>query len=443
MNPAPRRPQVIKRRAVLAILLFVLLFEGAYLAQLKNTLGNFTDPHSEADSIRSAEAYIRDGLSSHHGLPRILYGHRFPKDGTVKDHVGEDGLVPEEFRQGFPPEQADPNQWVYTHYPPGPNLLLGALATITGLENLQVLRVVPVVIAVLSLMVLINVMCSMWGVKPAAVVGGAIAVLPTVLLMMPGLHYESYALSLVWLQLAVLILIFWGDGRMRAKHCLMLLGLGFAQGWLSFDFFFIVSLLALPMYFLRTELLDGEGSHGVSRFTIGCSIILPAAGFALAHALHLLQVAAELGSMGAAIAELGRTGIERSALDQNYFGQLRGALYRHARLALWFKDPIFGPFLVLVLIVTIPILSGSKSWVRRFVPMVGRRLDPYFVPSKNGFLKTFFFALVVSTAWVVVMPQHSVGNAHLTVRHAFVLYFVCASLIALRFRWQPTPGHAG
>jgi hypothetical protein len=85
--PGPGFGPVAARNVFVALWTVLVGFQGLYLCHLSDNLGYLSDPHAEADTMRAAEAYLADGLSAHQGLARILYGRRFPHDGTVKDHV--------------------------------------------------------------------------------------------------------------------------------------------------------------------------------------------------------------------------------------------------------------------------------------------------------------------------------------------------------------------
>ena len=55
---------------------------------------------------------------------------------------------------------------------------------------------------------------------------------------------------------------------------------------------------------------------------------------------------------------------------------------------------------------------------------------------------TLIAALFVSVVWLLVMPAHSVGNHHITVRHFFVFYFFLV-LILVRSLRVSCPGQSG
>ncbi len=397
--------EVAARRLLWTIFFLFALVQVWRLHSLGNDLG--TDVHSESDALRSADAYAREGLWSHHGLPRILHGALFPKVGTVLDHTDASGLVPEKFRKGFPAGLAHRDAWVYTHYPPGPNLLCGLWAKICGLERLWVLRLFPLVFGLGAVAFFFWALARAFDPARALVLAGACAVLPMFGAYLIGLHYQGYSLALLLVQLALLLRIFRGRNRCGAGLGAAFFTLGFLQGWLSFDQFFVVSLLAVPFWCLRRE----EGDAPSFKLLLWL-VALPSAGFILAHGLHFLQVAAELGGLRAALGEFHATAAERAGTTGGEFTRYHQFLGR--AVYLYFRDTVkptnahFGPLILL-----------AAGWVTVLAAR-GRKL-PW---------RALTAALVISVLWMLFMPQHAVSNLHVSIRHLFVFYFFLLLVVA-------------
>jgi hypothetical protein len=153
--PAPTMLPLLWRaelawRLLIGLFSLLVVVQLSYLCWIGNGLGPYLNPHDEADAVRAAEAYVRDGLTSHHGLPRIAFGNRFPGTGSVVFVLDQNGLIAPQYRQGFPANQAERNNWAYTHYPPGPSWMCAVLARWFGLSNLWVLRLFPCVLGLLA-----------------------------------------------------------------------------------------------------------------------------------------------------------------------------------------------------------------------------------------------------------------------------------------------------
>src|ERR1039458_5734750 len=92
-------PEKIARRVLIWTFALLVLVQIAYLGWIGNGLSQFTDSFSEANVIRAVDAYLHDGITSHHGLARSIYGNKFPGVGFVISRIDARGQVPAEFRQ--------------------------------------------------------------------------------------------------------------------------------------------------------------------------------------------------------------------------------------------------------------------------------------------------------------------------------------------------------
>ena len=132
----------------------------------------------------------------------------------------------------------------------------------------------------------------------------AIAIVPMTSNMMHGLHCQSYAFSLLLIQSGLLLSIFRKKIKLKALHLSILFIIGFLQGWLSFDYFFIVSLSALPFALLYSPLDKREDKKQLL-----FAVLASAIGFGFAHFLHFIQVAIYYqGSLTAAYNDIFRVG---------------------------------------------------------------------------------------------------------------------------------------
>lgn len=406
------------RRLFFIGLLFMTLTQIAFLAKTGNGLSNFNN-FDEADGIRSGEAFAKDGLTSHHGLARLLYGNRFPGNGAVIDHLEPDGKVKAEFLIGYPERLWDKNQWVYLHYPPGAPLMSGVYATIFGPERVMLWRLVPMTLGFLAMIIFYCALVHAFGADRGALIAFACILLPMTHTYLSGLSYLTYVYVLTLLQLSVLIRWLWGGGR-KGWHLPALFILGFIQGWFSFDLFFVVSFSIIPLWLMRRaenpvvpvrELLLGIG--------------FPFVAFGFAHFLHLLQVAAELDSLQAAIAELTRTAGNRSGTDVSYIKTLIKALYLYVREFMRLYNQHSGPFL-LVAVALGGITAAFRNTRLELVPVW--RKNPVVIslswPGSKPLWPALVSAFIICLMWVIAMPYGNIGNFHIYPRIFFFFYFV-------------------
>ena len=433
--PADKSSPSWARRFFVLLWIFLLAFEGGYLWHLGNGLNYRADPHAEADTLRAADGYVAEGLDANHLLPRLLYGHRFANVGTVKDHVDSQGLVVSDFRQDFPAKMADPDKWVTTHCPPAADLANGVMARTFGVDPIWRLRLFPTAIGLLALAFFFRTIVRAWGIECGALIALAVVVLPMVLLWLPSLHFQGYAFALLLVQTSVLIRQFWLRDRQGFLFLPTLFLLGLIQGLLSWDHLFLVSLLTLPWWLLRRA--DGANPQFSWLFW---SVAAPAAGFAFAHIAHFWMAANELHGWQAAFGEFRRTAAERGGVSERGTALVRyvlKSLYLYIRWCFKPNNLNFGPFFALLLAVAIPTAVFSTTEISFSLCAANRRWHISLIwPGARSPLVPLAGALFVGTVWLLAMPQHTVGNSHVTVHHLAVFYICMAVIVArsLKFR---------
>jgi hypothetical protein len=437
----PLMPEKIARRMLIWTFVFLVLVQIAYLGWIGNGLSQFTDSFSEANVIRAVDAYLHDGITSHHGLARSIYGSKFPGVGFVISRIDARGQVPAEFRQGFPASAAAPDEWVYTHYPPGPEFVCWFLVSLFGNEHLWVLRLFPLCLCLLATAVFFKTLARAFGTDRAALVAIACVLLPMFNTYMPGLHLEGYSWAFFLLQMSLLMRTYWLCVAVPRWCWAAFFLLGFLQGWLSFDQFFVIGLVAWPLWLLRRS----EGAT-LSRTHLALPVFLAFAGFGLAHSLHFLQVAGELGGLSAALAEFRNTAVERvnqagavvpQMLQRHMFAFLQAdsarvsylrslilGLYQYVRDFLRPQAAQFFPLFPLAVVLGVLVALFRRIEVNLPCSDKSRPLKLSLSwPNNRRVSWTLFTALFISVVWLLVMPAHSVGNHHITVRHFFVFYF--------------------
>jgi hypothetical protein len=257
--------------------------------------------------------------------------------------------------------------------------------------------------------------------------------------MMLGLHYQGYALALLSIQLGGLLFLY-GRGRPLAARDLVLAGgLGFVQGWLSFDYFFLVALAAVPIAVLFSDLRERR-----SRSRLLALVGVSAGGFAFAHALHFLQVVAYYGDFTPALDDLLSVARERAdpsrsapepppawASDPWMISSI--FLFVLGKRATYFGFSI--GYALLAAISGLALLQGS----RLPLPGTGRRLC---VGASTRPAWAIVAGVIVSCAWISVMSGHAHTHPHFIPRHLFLAWLVLllALLSSLRLEGGPARG---
>ncbi len=432
-------PEPIRGRA--HAFLFVLLCGAGLFWSLAGIVGagnelSNVDRYSEANALREVRNFLEHGLTRHAGLGNVVYPGLYPNDGFARE--------PEVARLSVTEEG------VYTHYPPGPEYLLYAAAKLLGPEPVWRLRLLPVALGCAALFFLGLSVRARFGDAAAWLTMGTLALTPAVSDGFAGLHYQGYATALTMVEIGLTL----RAGCPAASLAPFAL-LGFAQGWLSFDYAFLVALVPLS---LELCLPCIDAAHRPDWRTAWARAILAGAGFAAAHGLHFLQVAAYWGSFEAASRDFGgaaahraAAGVPEAALDRVFFS------LGNLKLYLYGLHPLNTGL-------SLPEAETPENWsMFRFL---GLALGPWWVaitlaamlrdairpgPDARKFRMDWYRAsltsILTSSVWILAMANHAGHHRHFLYRHLFFAFFVAVLFGAVRLarQWERAraAGHRG
>ena len=399
-----------------AFLLFCSL--GSILAAWQNRDAGDTlsaaDPYSEANLLREVHNFLEHGIGAYDGLGNVIYPGLYPTEGFA-DH-------PELMAHTVTPEG------VYTHYPPGPEYLAYVAAKLFGPSPVSRMRIVPLVFSWTAVLFFGLTLRQRFGALTGWLLMAACLTMPMFHDAETFLHAAGYAFALLLVEIALCL--------RPGRQLLPLALIGFVQGWMTFDYVFLVVLapaaiaLALP----RMNLGETLDLRLAAR-----RCLASAAGFTLAHLMHFAEVAAYFGSLPAALHDLAgaaalRAGAEQAGgilqhlrdvmlvLDYYYIDTLPAfwssaqvtATNPHPWQALRFLGITPGSWW---LVVTLALVGGSVWSARRSASAERSTLlgDWMFV-SLCGF--------VPSALWLVVMVNHAIEHHHFLYRHLFFAFFL-------------------
>jgi hypothetical protein len=377
---------------------------------LGNDLSDIADAYSEANVIKAAENYAVNGFLSNKGLAELSYGTQFDNRGGKYDKE----------------ICATPVHCVYTHYPPGAELLTGLLTKIFGVGRVLLFRAVPLSVGLFGLVFLAWALTRTIGLVRAAFVLAAFSTVPMATNMMHGLHQQGYQMSLMYVQFGLGMLVF-REGLTRRRIVAMAF-LGFIQGCVSFDWFFLTSLCTVPAWLMTPDWRTKP------RMRQAAALVLAAGGgFAFAHFLHFLQVSWYLGGLKEALADLGHAAKHRSGDDAwptlpvpGRFGVI---------LYYWFgllQEKKYLDFSFLTFVAGTLALVFPKP--RFEVPLAGKKLARVVTSSSSI---AFLSAIVVCSLWIVIMRAHAQVHGHFIPRHYCLTILVGLVLIARTLGWSP------
>jgi hypothetical protein len=373
------------------------------------------DPYSEANALREVDGFRAEGLFHNAGLGNVLFGDRYPDAGFTSS--------PEDRAASVAPDGT------YTHYPPGPEYLLYAAESVFGPHPVSRLRLLPLLLC--------------WG--PAIFLGFSVRrrfgaavgwlVMLACVSVTPfsdansSIHFLGYALALLLVETGIAI--------GRNASIFPFLALGFLQGWLSFDYVFLVVFAPLGVA-LALPAIERAEPLRLRLAVLRCT--LAGAGFVLAHCLHLLQVAAYYGSVHQAIADLHHSAQYRSGASQS--GGITAYFAKSLILVLYYvvsPTPVSFPFwhsaaefpkaahafrfLGLTLGAWFPIVTASL-WIIGKTSVPDRQLV-------RRWCRVSLIGLAVSSLWWFAMQSHATIHAHLVYRHVFFCFFLCVLFLAV------------
>jgi hypothetical protein len=412
-------------RDKLITLLFVLLCSAGALFSIWQVRGwgnalSLADPYSEANALREVRHFLEDGVTQHDGLGTVFYPGMYPTEGFAAE--------PDASRFGVSPEG------VYTHYPPGAEYLLYAEARLMGREPVSRLRSLPIAIGWAAMLYFGFAIRRRFGTTVGWIVMATCMLTPTVTDGFVGLHSQGYAFALLLLEISCAL----GCGARMAPFAL----LGFLQGWLTFDYSFLVTVTPLTIELVLPLLEPGYQR----RWPLAISrSILAGGGFAAAHVLHFLQVWAYMGSFVAALQNFARAAAFRAGADMVHgpLGYVRQALvnlrlYYYGQhpfsIALSPPDPnnipewsmfrflglSLGPWWLLI-------TAGLAAW-HRFDP--DRSIDAL----RLQWHLVCLIGMLATSLWLVVMVNHGAIHRHFLYRHLFLMFLFMVLFAACRLR---------
>ena len=418
-------PEAFRRSLILVGFVLLCSFGALSAAWQVRNWGDALSPvdaYSEANAIREVRNFLDTGITANDGLGNVLRPGLYPDQGFAGDPAGRAAyLTP---------------SGVYTHYPPGPEYLLYVAMRVLGPQPISHLRVLPLVVCWAAALYLGWSLRKRFGAPVAWLVMLACAALPMFSDADSFLHYDGYALALLLIEIAVSV----GCNGLIVPFAL----LGFVQGWLSFDYAFIVALAPGSIELALARM--GIGHVARPRLAVW-RCIAAGGGFALAHLLHLAEVAAFYGSFHTALLDLRRAAAIRSGASAGdgllqrvgmTFEVLKHYLVGEYPISTVFWRPDAGlpgnwhvfRFMGLTLgiwwlVLTSGFIIGKR--LRHAPPRAGRAID-------EDWLVVSVCSLVPCLLWYIVMLNHSIVHVHFLYRHLFLCFFLfvlfCATALA-------------
>jgi hypothetical protein len=391
-------------RFVLIIFSILVLKELIYIQTFRGKASPIADGYSEANTSRGGLFFYEKGITAFAGLPNIIYGDLLLGTGVApsdKKYYDEGGA--------------------YTHYPPGPEYMAWLGYHLVGKGNFNGLRYIPIFFSILIGLFFIRTNFELIG-------GGTKGVLFILALILPplysnfmhGLHHQQYAFLMLQLQMAMAILFITKKVN-KPLYLLAFFALGFAQGYMTFDYAFLASLFVIPFFIYLN-----------ANFSVLFLIGLPSGlGFTTAHLLHFYQVVNYYGDLKLALADFTDSAAHRS---HNAVGIGKAnPKYNPDQIGpftVW-KDYLYrvsgrGKYLAINLMNFIWIILGLK-FIKKITFKKGWSFE-FEITGRD--VMALASAAVISGLWSIVMKQHAHIHGFIARHYFFAYYFCCLILIS-------------
>lgn len=367
-----------------------------------NNVSIEADPYSEKNAISAAESYVRDGFFKNYGLPNIGYGKDFNTNRPwLSEKAGKEN--------------------VYTHYPPGPDFMAGVLRFQCGFNKIYCMRIFPIIVGIISILLSYYFMKLAFGTVKASIFIILLMLVPMTTNMMHGLHYQGYSMSLILLQFSYIFYCITYN-KLTKRNLIVVFLLSFIQGWLSFDFSFIVVFSVVPFLFLVES-----KNRLIVLFKFGGVCFI---GFTSAHLIHWLQVVMHLGWEGAIQDFLNAASHRYDYYGHTSFDAKLNPVYIFYRYIIDEvpKENYLNISIYSIILTSLVVgLFSIKAEINNFL----LNISIFWTPSKL-YSFAIITALIVSSMWILVMRYHAYCHFHFIPRHFIVVYYFVV-LYSLKF----------
>ncbi len=401
-----------KRHFIIGTVLFAVLINIIILGKIGNDLSSINyDSFAEAGAVRSALGFYHKGYLKDFGLTDQNYGGLYPDKGWLRD---------------FP----DKKEFIYTHYPPLAEWLDGLMTYAFGPGQVQLYRLLPISLCLIAMgFLMAQVYDYLQNEKRMMIFVALFFIFPINTLLMHHLHAHSYPLAGLWGMLAIAMNYYNHRSQETTtsiswKHTFGIGFLAFLEGWLTFDYFFIIAATPFLVSLLYPSNTQRKQTLLFSLASLG--------GFGGAHFLHIIQVALYYGSIAEALHDLLSSGMGRMGGNNTLYTDCNNICADilnlgpvSSRAAIVMVYMFFNPYAPVYWLLPFGFIwVGYTLFMSRgtIIPDKGLRLSlGQYQPMA---LRICIISLLVSIAWMTVMAQHGMVHVHLLSRHFFITWFI-------------------
>jgi hypothetical protein len=436
--------------SLLAVCCFMMLNIGM-IALLPTPYSPFVDPFSESFHADSGKNFVTFGLLHNAGLATIS------KEWIV-------GWWGETVIQN--PSQ---EYFVYTHYPSVSDFIAGIGGKIFGVESTRPLRIIPLMLNGVLLFIFLKHVFSLLPQRQQHYLFLLLfLIVPMGWNSMHAFSHHGYALYVSLAFIGVMLPVFQHiQTTLQGSAKRMALLFGFLTGLFTFDYFFIAlgTPLAVCLLFHSRESFTNKILKR-QWLVLGC---LAGVGFALAHAVHFMQVVAYYGSFTMAFQDIFGSALYRLTGNEEYYSFISGVKSGGDCTSLYCQyindlGAIKGRFMLLFDYLTLwtsDVVSFEQYLPNRDIAPIGRSGNYLMLPivawgilamgvtfiCKKKFpghcfghcCLLFLSTLMISSLWVFLIKNHGTVHVHLLPRHYYFCYIMLVLFVTRLTTYRDAP----
>jgi len=364
---------------------------------------------AELITINAAYNYAENGFTLNYGLPDFRRSYYY----IDYDNKGRDKLARVSSSKTPIPHI------IYTHLPPAPWWIAGIFVKVCGNSTLSCPRILSTITSCLALLFLGIMSYSALGPLKSIVLMFFVTIIPITRYMVYTLHYHNYAFSIFLILLGFLLHFFKQKRKFNISTAIILFILGFVQGWVAYEYVFLISLSSIPF-----ALLYSQPDKKEDRKKLFYVILFLVIGFCSAVGLHFIQNSLYFGSIMEAFNDLFERGKTR-LLSNKPAGWTRET--DRIQMSLWyfFVMPRSWFFFIINFHIFLSVCL-ILIWFKDVSITIKKPINisiKWISPRRNYFV--ILIAFLASYLWIFTMFNQVASEGPHMARILFFLYFIC------------------
>ena len=394
-------------KVFILFIVFMLCANGVKKSLLFRESQDERFENTELAALNAAHNFAEKGFTSNWGLPNFSRNYY--------DYVsGNSSKISKVLSSATP--KADR---IYTHQPPGEGWIVGLFVKACGDSSLSCPRILSTITSSMALLFFALMIYSSLGPLKSLVMMFFIVIIPMTRNMVYILHYHNYAFSIYLIYLGYLLHFFKKKRKFKISTAVILFVLGFVQGWIAYEYIFLIGLSSVPFALLYSQV---DRKEDIKRLFL--VILFPVIGLSLAIGLHFIQNALYFGGITEAFNDLFERGKTRlSSANPPGWPMKVDRIW----MSLWYFFVI--PRSWYFFIINFPILLSVclvLIWFKDISITINKpiNISLKWISSRRNYF-VILTAFLSSFLWILIMFNQVANEGFHMARILFFSYFVC------------------